>query len=217
MKRCSSGSPDIVYIGIGRQMTTALHFFSRTMPGSIIGRFFFTLAKRSMKNSKLALALCSALFALPVSAQVALKPDTPSLLFWTPEQQSTGYRSIEKIYKVTTVKRGPRVHPLPKASKQLSPSWTYAGRQWTVADYMSANRTSGVLVLKDGKIVLERYGLNRTPKDRWTSFSVAKSLTSTLVGAAIQDGKIKGPDALVTDYVPELKGSAYDGVTVRNC
>ena len=82
-------------------------------------------------------------------------------------------------------------------------------------DYMSANRTSGVLVLKDGKIVLERYGLGRTPKDRWTSFSVAKSLTSTLVGAAIQDGKIKGPDAMVTDYVPELKGSAYDGVTVQ--
>lgn len=168
-----------------------------------------------MQKSKAFLALCSVLFALQGSAQVALKADTPSLLFWTPEQQRTGYRSIEKIYKVTTVKRGPRVHPLPKAAKQLSPSWTYAGRQWTVADYMSANRTSGVLVLKDGKIVLERYGLSRTPKDRWTSFSVAKSLTSTLVGAAIQDGKIKGPDALVTDYVPELKGSAYDGVTVK--
>ena len=40
-------------------------------------------------------------------------------------------------------------------------------------------------------------------------------MTSTLVGAAIQDGKIKGPDDLVTNYVPELKGSAYDGVTVK--
>ena len=52
---------------------------------------------------------------------------------------------------------------------------------------MRTNRTSGVLVLKDGKIVLERYVLGRTAKDRWTCFSVAKSLTSTLVGAAIQD------------------------------
>jgi len=168
-----------------------------------------------MENSKIALLFCSLLFALPGSAQVALKSDTPSILFWTPEQQSTGYRSIEKIYKVVTVKHGAKVHPLPKAPKQLSPTWNYGGRQWTVADYMSANRTSGLLVLKDGKIVLERYGLDRTPKDRWTSFSVAKSLTSTLVAAAIQDGKIKGPDDKVTDYVPELKGSAYDGVTVR--
>jgi CubicO group peptidase (beta-lactamase class C family) len=168
-----------------------------------------------MNPSKIAIAFCSLLFAFPGSAQVPLKSDTPRILFWTPERQSTGYRSIEKIFKVVTVKRGSKVHPLRKAPRQLSPTWTYADRQWTVADYMKANRTSGVLVLKDGKIVLERYGLGRTPKDRWTSFSVAKSLTSTLVGAALQDGKIKGLDAVVTDYVPELKGSAYEGVTVR--
>src|SRR5262249_21731411 len=51
--------------------------------------------------------------------------------------------------------------------------------------------------------------------DRWTSFSVAKSVTSTLVGAAIADGKIQSLNAPVTDYIHELKGSAYEGVTVR--
>jgi CubicO group peptidase (beta-lactamase class C family) len=76
-------------------------------------------------------------------------------------------------------------------------------------------RASGVLVLKNGKIVLERYGLGRAPKDRWTSFSVAKSLTSTLIGAAVKDGKIKSLDDAVTLYIPEMKGSAYEGVTVR--
>lgn len=168
-----------------------------------------------MNTTKVALALFAVLFALPAGAQVALKSNTPSILFWTAEQQSTGYRTIEKIYKVVTVKHGSKVHALPKAAKQLSPTWTYADRRWTVDDYMRTNRTSGVIVLKDGKIVLERYGLGRTAKDRWTSFSVAKSLTSTLVGAAIEEGKIQGLDAKVTDYVPELKGSAYEGVTVR--
>ena len=86
----------------------------------IIARF--TPAERSMNNSKIALALCSLLFALPGAAQVALKPDTPSLLFWTPEQQSAGYRSMEKFYQVVTVKRGSKVHPLRKAAKQLSPT-----------------------------------------------------------------------------------------------
>jgi CubicO group peptidase (beta-lactamase class C family) len=80
---------------------------------------------------------------------------------------------------------------------------------------MKAYRVSGLLAVKDGKIVLERYGLGRKPADRWTSFSVAKSVTSTLVGAAIQDGKIKSLEAPVTDYIPELKGSAYEGVSVR--
>jgi CubicO group peptidase (beta-lactamase class C family) len=168
-----------------------------------------------MNRSKLAIAFCSLLLAVPVSAQVALKPETPSILFWTPEQQSSGYRNIENIYKVVTVKRGTKVHPLPKGAKQLSTTWDYGDRQWTIDSYMNANRTSGVIVLKDGKIILERYGLGRSPRERWTSFSVAKSLTSTLVGAAIKDGKIAGPDAVVTDYVPELKGSAYEGVTVR--
>ena len=49
---------------------------------------------------------------------------------------------------------------------------------------MQAFRATGVLVLKDGKVILERYAFGRGPEDRWTSFSVAKSVTSTLVGAA---------------------------------
>jgi CubicO group peptidase (beta-lactamase class C family) len=48
------------------------------------------------------------------------------------------------------------------------------------------------------------------------SFSVGKSVTSTLIGAAIKDGKIKSLDALVTDYLPGLRGSAYEDVTIRN-
>ena len=76
---------------------------------------------------------------------------------------------------------------------------------------MKAYNVSGVMVLKDGKILLERYGLGRKPEDRWISFSVTKSFTSTLVGAAIQDGKIKSLDDPVTHYIPQLAGSAYDG------
>src|SRR3546814_12003392 len=57
--------------------------------------------------------------------------------------------------------------------------------------------------------------LGQKPEDKWISFSVAKSVTSTLLGAAIRDGKIKSVDDLVTTYIPELKGGAYDGVTLR--
>ena len=148
-------------------------------------------------------------------AQVPLDPKTPSILFWTPQQQSDGYRSMETVYKAETEKRGKKVHPLPLAAKQIAPTWEHEGKAWTVDSYMAAYNVSGILVLKDGKIVLEKYGMGRRPQDRWTSFSVAKSVTSTLVGAAIQDGKIKSLSAPVTDYIPELKGSGYDGVTVR--
>ncbi|HEY2358491.1 MAG TPA: serine hydrolase [Phenylobacterium sp.] len=165
------------------------------------------------------LAAAAAIVATAAHAQVALDASKPraiaSILTWTPEQQATGYRSIETIFKTHTIKRGDTVHPLPAAEKQIDPSFTYKGKTWTTDDYMKAYRVSGVLVLKDGKVVLEKYGLGRKPTDRWTSFSVAKSVTSTLVGAAIQDGKIKSLNDPITRYIPELKGSAYEGVTVR--
>ncbi|RAK62848.1 serine hydrolase domain-containing protein [Phenylobacterium kunshanense] len=148
-------------------------------------------------------------------AQVPLKPGTPSILVWSPQQQSDWYRDIESVYQVATVPRGDKVHPLPMADRQIDVAFDYEGKRWTLDDYMKAYNVSGVLVLKDGKVVLERYGMGRKPEDRWTSFSVAKSVTATLVGAAIQDGKIKSMSAPVTDYIPELKGSGYDGVTVR--
>ena len=68
---------------------------------------------------------------------------------------------------------------------------------------------------------MERSGWNATLLDtsksnRWSSLSVAKSVTSTLVGAAIKDGYIKSVDAYVADYIPDLKGSAYDSVKIRH-
>jgi CubicO group peptidase (beta-lactamase class C family) len=161
------------------------------------------------------LALAAAVLAGPTAAQVPLDPKTPSILTWTPKQQSDGYRAMETLYKVALVKRGDHVHPLPAAARQINPVATIRGKRLTVDGYMAAYNVSGLMVLKDGKVVLERYAMGRRPSDRWTSFSVAKSVTSTLVGAAIADGKIASLEAPVTDYIPELKGSGYDGVTVR--
>jgi CubicO group peptidase (beta-lactamase class C family) len=161
--------------------------------------------------------VAAAVLAAPVAAvaQVALKPGTPSILAWSPEQQRAWYPAMERVYRVNTVARGRSVKPLRKASRRIDPVFEHGGRSWTVDAYMQAHDVSGLLVLKDGEVLLERYGLGRRPDDRWTSFSVAKSVTSTLVGAAIQDGKIKGLEDVVTNYIPELRGSGYDGVTVR--
>lgn len=159
-------------------------------------------------------AVVAAVPSIAVAAE-PLPPGGAAILSWTPAQQVVGYRNMEKIAPTRLVRRGVHVHPLPRAAVQIDPKWMWQRRPWDVASYMAAMRTSGVIVLKDGKVVLERYGLGRRPSDRWTSFSVAKSITSTLLGAAIADGYIKSLDAPVTDYIPELRGSAYEGVTIR--
>lgn len=161
-------------------------------------------------------AACAALLATPVAAEDTALPPAQGILQWTPAQQAIGYRNMEKIYPVRVVKRGPGVRALPVAAAQIAPTFDFHGKAYDIDGWMKAYNVSGVLVLKDGQVVLEKYGLGRGPEDRWTSFSVAKSVTATLVGAAIKDGKIKSLNDPVTDYIPELKGSGYDGVTVRH-
>jgi CubicO group peptidase (beta-lactamase class C family) len=80
---------------------------------------------------------------------------------------------------------------------------------------MAGQRSAALLIVQDGKLRLERYGLGFDAAGRWTSFSVAKSFTSTLVGAALRDGHIKSMDDKVSDYIPQMKGSAYDDVSIR--
>ncbi|MDE2341346.1 MAG: serine hydrolase [Alphaproteobacteria bacterium] len=81
--------------------------------------------------------------------------------------------------------------------------------------FFTDQRAVGLLIISDNKVRLEKYGKDYGPSGRWTSFSMAKSFTSTLVGAAIKDGYIKSVDEPVTDIIPEFKGTAYDGVTIK--
>jgi CubicO group peptidase (beta-lactamase class C family) len=153
--------------------------------------------------------------SLALAAPTTELPPPTGFLFWTPAQQRIGYRNIEKIFPTRVVKRGATVFELPSDAATLTVSYQYQGSQWNTEKFMRANHVAGLLVIQHGKIKLERYGLGQTAHDRWTSFSVGKSVTSTLIGAAIKDGAIKSLESPIVDYIPALKGSAYDGVTIR--
>lgn len=141
--------------------------------------------------------------------------DPGIMLQLTPEQELSIFGHLNKLFPVARVKRGGRVRPLPMATRQIAPEVTWKSRTYTTADFMAAAHLTGVLVIHDGSVVMERYALGRHPDELWDSFSVAKSITSTLIGAAIADGHLKGLDDLVTSYLPEMKGSAYEDVTIR--
>lgn len=134
----------------------------------------------------------------------------------TPELAATTFRNIDRLFPSRVVARGSAVTPLDASPTPLPTVRCTAGDStYTLDRYMLLNRVSGLLVLKDGRVTLERYALGATPATRWMSMSIAKSVTSTLVGLALHDGKIRSLDDTVTRYVPSLRGSAYDGVTVR--
>lgn len=136
-------------------------------------------------------------------------------LNWTPEQQVIAFRRRSEIDPVRRIGSASTASSMPLALHQISPHWTWCGDAMDVDRYMDQERVSGVIVLKEGKVLLERYGLGRTLADRWDSQSVTKSVAGILVGAAIQDGCIESVEEAVTRYIPELEGSAYDDVTIR--
>jgi CubicO group peptidase (beta-lactamase class C family) len=133
------------------------------------------------------------------------------------EVEVNTFRHIDRVFPSAVVKHGDRVFPLPQASRRLGDvTFLSAGQQLHLADYIRLNRVAGVLVLKDGKIALERYEFGNTPQTRWVSFSVVKSITSTLAAAAVEDGLIGGLDDPVTKYLPQLRNSGYDGASIRD-
>lgn len=140
-----------------------------------------------------------------------------NMLFWTPAQKVAGFRNQNKIVPVRQIKSGTDPYPLPYQRRELGQVELRLDEQViTTDDYFRAQNVAGLLVIKDGHIVYERYGLGNTEDSLWVSFSVAKSVTAILVGAAIQDGYIESLDEKVTDYLPRLKGSPYEQSTVRN-
>jgi CubicO group peptidase (beta-lactamase class C family) len=141
----------------------------------------------------------------------------PDIWHTTPENQAPTYRNLDKIAPVRVIRRGDAVRPLPPHARSLADlTLEVGGVRVDLEDYMARRRTAGLLILKHGEIALERYGMGNGPESRWTGFSTAKSIVATLVGAALHDGAIGSLDDRCEQYLPRMRGSAYEGVTIRN-
>jgi len=83
-------------------------------------------------------------------------------------------------------------------------------------DYLEKNKTLAFLIIKDDTIQYERYFKGYTRASIVPSFSMAKSVTSILIGCAIEDGYITGVDEPVTTYLPEMQKNGFDKVTIKH-
>lgn len=127
--------------------------------------------------------------------------------FWSLEQRDAGFRQMEKVYKTHRVSAGKSAYRF-RIGMPLRIGVD-------VVRFMASQRASGLIVVQENNIRIEKYALGYGSAGHWESFSVAKSITSTLLGAAVQDGFIHSLNDTVATYVPGLKGSAYDNVSIR--
>jgi CubicO group peptidase (beta-lactamase class C family) len=155
--------------------------------------------------------------ASPSLAQRITNPDSLSknTFGWNQEEREFGFAHFDQVFKTRDVPNGNKLHVLQQGN--LIAAFSKGGqKQKELEAFITDQKVAGLLILQDGKIRMERYALGFSKANRWTSQSVAKSVTSTLVGAAIKDGYIKSVDDYITNYIPYLKGSAYDKVTIRH-
>ena len=137
-----------------------------------------------------------------------------AILTWPSAKREQYIAALDAFFLTRTVKAGSRPHAL-ESGRAFTLFESGGARAEYLAQFMATQRVRGLLVLQDGRIRLERYVSPHSRTTRWNSFSVAKSVTSTLVGAAMKDGAIRSLDDPVTRYISGLRGSAYDEVTVR--
>lgn len=134
-----------------------------------------------------------------------------------PDVRINTFRNIDRLFPTRTVARGDHVYPIRESDTPLETfEFECDGKRYDLYDYVTLNDITGILIVKDGAAVFERYEAGNTEETRWMSMSVVKSISATLVGAAIRDGHIASIDDPVVDYLPQLEDSAYDGVTVRH-
>ena len=122
---------------------------------------------------------------------------------------------FNELFPAQTVARGDSVRPL-AAHPLAFPGCRFEeyGKRCDLNDFLATNRVAGLLIMKDGKVVLENYELGLTPRMRWGSCSIAKSVASTLFGAALKEGFIGSLDDPVTDYVPILAKGVYADINI---
>lgn len=127
------------------------------------------------------------------------------------------WSAMDKVPGMRTrvVARPAEASPLPRAASPAPVSYRYKDTNYTLADYLDRQRATGLLILKNGEIVAEHYRYGRKDDARFLSFSMAKSVTSLLIGKAHAMGLIASLDDPAEKYVSALAGSPYGATTVR--
>lgn len=142
-------------------------------------------------------------------------PDANDMLFWNQADRVIGFRNGFRMYPGDVFKAGTPVS-LPRTIMDLSAvSYKLNGQDYKLEDYIKRNSVTGMMVIKDGKVVFEYYGAGNNYSTLWTSRSVGKSVISTLVGIALKEGKIQSLDDLIVKYNPDVKGTVWENVSIK--
>lgn len=140
-----------------------------------------------------------------------------TILFWNTEEKLLGFKNIQHILPTRIINKSSEPYPLSYQLINLdSLTYRYGGKKFTINDYINTFKVAGLIVVKDDKILYENYNFGNDETTKWMSFSVTKSVTSMLIGAAIKDGFIKSVNDPISTYVTDLNQGNYSNVSIED-
>jgi CubicO group peptidase (beta-lactamase class C family) len=141
---------------------------------------------------------------------------TPQSWFFGEHVRVGSFSHLDEILPHHTLKRSAAPLPLPKAANAPDITYRFEEKDNSLDDFLSHQRVTGFLLIRDGQVLAERYQYDRSAQNRFVSHSMAKSIVSLAVGIALAEKRITSLDDTVARYVPKLAGNAYGETTIRN-
>lgn len=123
---------------------------------------------------------------------------------------------LDQIFESRWIRRAVPPSRLARVGAEPPLRYEFGGEPHTLDDYLARHPATGLLVARGDTILIERYQYGRHDRHRFTSWSMAKTVTAMLVGIAIADGHIRSVDDAAAAYVPALRGTEYGGTSLRH-
>ena len=138
--------------------------------------------------------------------------------FADPDKLAHNIMRMDTLIDSRVIPASSAPRPLPVAARtiELPPSFESFGETVSTRAFLDETRSTGLLVMHAGEIVHEQYRLGLTPETTQFSFSLAKSFTSALIGAAIDEGLIDSVDDRIVKYLPEFADTGWGDATIAN-
>ena len=140
--------------------------------------------------------------------------------WWQAHASVDSFSRLDDIFKASVSATAPPVQPWQRAASALSLNYQGApvlgAGTKSLNDYFERNPATAVLIAQGDTVLLERYQYARQPEQRFTSFSMAKTVIAMLVGVALRDGHIRSVDDLAQEYAPGLTGTEYGKTPLRH-
>lgn len=135
---------------------------------------------------------------------------------WTDKDYRIGNYSggYETMFRARPIAAPAQASTLKAASAESLQAFAPVAQ--SAADYLKAWPVTGLLIARKGTVLLESYQFERKPEMRMTSWSMAKSVTSLLLGICLDRGLVRSMDDTPQMYVDELKGTLHGGIALRH-